>query len=114
MPIGRKPIHTKIISEAEFHKLKPWVMTKIEQGQKIFIISPLIEESEAEGFEEIKAVTVLHKEIRAMYDKDITALKQRLPHLQKDNLSFASHETKKIEHIHRHPELVEGSHKSNI
>jgi ATP-dependent DNA helicase RecG len=48
MPPGRKAIHTKIISESEFIKLKPWVMTKIQQGQKIFLITPLIETSEAE------------------------------------------------------------------
>jgi ATP-dependent DNA helicase RecG len=46
MPPGRKPIHTKIISTGEWKKLKPWVMTKISQWQKIFIITPLIEQSE--------------------------------------------------------------------
>ena len=76
MPPGRKPIHTKIISESEFHKLKPRILTKIEQGQKIFIISPLIEESEAEWFEHIKAVKTLYQEIRSLYDQDIERLKK--------------------------------------
>lgn len=46
MPAGRKPIITKIISEAERHKLKPRILTKISQGQRVFVITPLIEESE--------------------------------------------------------------------
>ena len=48
LPEGRKPITTKIISEKEFHQLKPWILTKISQGQKVFIISPLIDDSDAE------------------------------------------------------------------
>lgn len=31
MPQGRKPIYTKIISESEFKKLKPWILTRISQ-----------------------------------------------------------------------------------
>jgi ATP-dependent DNA helicase RecG len=31
MPAGRKPITTKIVAESEFHKLKPWILTKIQQ-----------------------------------------------------------------------------------
>lgn len=29
MPAGRKPIHTKIVSESEYKKLKQWVLTKL-------------------------------------------------------------------------------------
>ena len=31
MPAGRKPIITKIVSESEWAKLKPWILTKIGQ-----------------------------------------------------------------------------------
>lgn len=31
MPVGRKPISTKIVSESERLKLKPWVLEKIQQ-----------------------------------------------------------------------------------
>ncbi len=46
MPAGRKPVHTKIINEKEFEKLKQWILTKISQNQRIYLITPLIEESE--------------------------------------------------------------------
>jgi hypothetical protein len=31
MPIGRKPIYTKIISEKEYIKLKLWILSKINE-----------------------------------------------------------------------------------
>lgn len=46
MPPGRKPITTKIISDTERKKLKPRIITKIQQGQKVFVITPLIEQSD--------------------------------------------------------------------
>ena len=53
MPIGRKPIITKIVSEKEYLKLKPRMLEKINQWQKVFIVTPLIEESEK--LEEVKS-----------------------------------------------------------
>ena len=40
-------------------------MTKISQGQKVFLITPLIEESEA--LEDVKAATVHFDELRRLY-----------------------------------------------
>ena len=65
MPSGRKPIITKILDETEFLKLKPWILTKIWQGQKVFLITPLIEESEV--LDEVKAATTLYEEITWLY-----------------------------------------------
>ncbi|MBS8121527.1 ATP-dependent DNA helicase RecG [Candidatus Vampirococcus lugosii] len=47
LPAGRKKIHTKVITENQFNKLKEWILQKIDQGQQVYIITPLIEESEA-------------------------------------------------------------------
>lgn len=65
MPVGRKPIITKIISEKEYIKLKPWILDHITKGQKVFIVTPLIEESEK--MEELKAATVEFEEAKALY-----------------------------------------------
>ena len=65
MPIGRKPIITKVISEKEYLKLKPRVLDHIAKGQKVFIVTPLIEESEK--MEEVKSAMVEFEEIKAMY-----------------------------------------------
>lgn len=65
MPKWRKEIHTKIVSESEYIKLKPWVMTKISQNQKVFIVTPLIEESEK--MENLKAATVEFEDIKQLF-----------------------------------------------
>lgn len=67
MPAGRKPITTKIVSNTEIKKLKPWVLTKISQGQKCFIVTPLIHESEHEGMEEIASVHAEREDVVALY-----------------------------------------------
>lgn len=68
MPAGRKPIITKIVNNSELTKLKPWILTKIDQGQKVFIITPLIEESEhldevASVMSERDAMVLLYPEL---------------------------------------------------
>jgi len=65
MPVGRKPITTKIVSEKDYIKLKPWILEKINKGQKVFIVTPLIEESEK--LEEVKAATTEFEEIKTLY-----------------------------------------------
>jgi len=65
MPIGRKPIITKVISEKEYMKLKPRILDHINKGQKVFIVTPLIEESEK--LEEVKAATTEFEEAKALY-----------------------------------------------
>jgi ATP-dependent DNA helicase RecG len=65
MPAGRKPIITKIIAESEYHKLKPWILTKISQGQRVYVITPLINESEQ--LAEVKSALACHEEICGIY-----------------------------------------------
>jgi len=48
MPAGRLPITTKIASNSEIKKLKPRILTKLGQGQKCFVVTPLIQESDKE------------------------------------------------------------------
>jgi len=65
MPAGRKPIQTKIVSNTEAKKLKPRVLTKIEQWQKMFLVTPLIEESE--HMEDTASVLAEREETQAIY-----------------------------------------------
>ena len=46
LPAGRKAIHTKIVTERDWKKLAPWIEQKVNDGQKVFVVAPLIEESE--------------------------------------------------------------------
>jgi RecG-like helicase len=54
-----------MVSEREYVSLKPWILEKIGQGQKVFVVTPLIEESEK--MEELKAATVEFQEIQALF-----------------------------------------------
>jgi len=65
MPAGRKETQTKIISEKERNKLKPRIMTKIKQKQRVFIITPLIEESEK--LENVKSALKEFEEVNELY-----------------------------------------------
>ncbi|MCX6824688.1 MAG: ATP-dependent DNA helicase RecG [candidate division SR1 bacterium] len=65
MPIGRKPIITKVISEKEYIKLKPRVLDHIKKGQKVFIVTPLIEESEK--LEEVNSATNEFENMKELY-----------------------------------------------
>ena len=46
LPPGRQPIYTKVISEKEYEDLVPFLINKIKQWQQVYIVTPLIEESE--------------------------------------------------------------------
>ncbi|NPB05229.1 MAG: ATP-dependent DNA helicase RecG [Aquificae bacterium] len=46
MPAGRKPVHTKLLYEDEKERLKLLLRRELEKGNKVYVIYPLIEESE--------------------------------------------------------------------
>lgn len=65
MPAWRKPITTKIISESEFKKLKQRVLTKLSQNQRLFIVTPLIDDSEI--MHELKSAKQEYAETGELY-----------------------------------------------
>lgn len=65
MPAGRKPITTKIINHSEFLKLKPWLLNKIAQQQQVFIITPLIEESDK--LDEVSNAMQVYQDVVGLY-----------------------------------------------
>lgn len=65
LPKWRQPITTKIITENEYIKLKPRIISKINEWQKVFVVTPLVEESEK--LEEVKAATSEYKEIQQLF-----------------------------------------------
>lgn len=65
MPVGRLPIKTKIISASEYTKLKPWILDRVNKWEKVFIVTPLIEESEK--MEELKSAVKEFEETRRLF-----------------------------------------------
>jgi len=46
LPGGRKPIITKVTTKTNTKKIQPRIADKLDQGQNMFVVVPLIEESE--------------------------------------------------------------------
>ncbi len=55
MPIGRKPVLTKIIPETKREEMYDFVAKEFEAGNQAFIVCPLIDESDSLGFKSVKA-----------------------------------------------------------
>ncbi|PJC40255.1 MAG: hypothetical protein CO042_04745, partial [Parcubacteria group bacterium CG_4_9_14_0_2_um_filter_41_8] len=49
MPIGRKKIDTRVVEEKNRDKAYAFIRAKISAGQQVFVVCPLIEESDALG-----------------------------------------------------------------
>ncbi|MDP2670164.1 MAG: helicase-related protein [bacterium] len=87
LPVGRKPITTKIVSEAERHKLKPRILSKIAQQQRVFVITPLIEDSDK--MDELKSAVQQFHELTGLYPElqgRIGLLHGRLKSPEKDEV----------------------------
>ncbi len=61
LPTGRKPIITKVISEFERPQLYKSVDAEIEAGRQVFVVCPVIEESDTLG---VKSVTAEVERLR--------------------------------------------------
>ena len=66
LPPGRQKIYTKVISEKEFEQLKGFLLNKIQQKEQIYIVVPLIEESEK--LEWVKSAMQEYEEIQKMFE----------------------------------------------
>ena len=62
MPKGRKPIQTRIIDSRHRTDAYTFIREKIREGRQVYIILPLVEESEA--FAGTKAATVEHEHLQ--------------------------------------------------
>ena len=62
MPAGRKPIITKVVTEKEWKKLKGRMLDRIGKGQSVFVVVPLIEESE--NLEGVKSALLVHQQLK--------------------------------------------------
>jgi ATP-dependent DNA helicase RecG len=61
MPLGRKPIITKIIPPNKRNEVYDFVRKEVSSGRQVFIIFPLVEESEK--LVELKAATAEHERL---------------------------------------------------
>lgn len=55
MPLGRKAVITKIVTEANRAKAYDFIRTEIKAGRQAFVVCPLIDESDRLGVKSVKA-----------------------------------------------------------
>lgn len=60
LPSGRKPIITRWVNHGQLHTVLDWVKKEIKKGAQVYVISPLIEESETL---DLKNAVALHEEL---------------------------------------------------
>lgn len=65
LPPWRKTIHTKVISEDEYMNLKQFLVNKISQNQQIYVVAPLIEESEK--IDDVNSAFQEHDKIKKLF-----------------------------------------------
>lgn len=65
LPKWRLPIQTKIITTHETTKLKPRILDKIQKNQKVFIVTPLIEDSET--LDDVQSVQTAFQEMQGIF-----------------------------------------------
>ncbi|HID91530.1 TPA: ATP-dependent DNA helicase RecG [Candidatus Gracilibacteria bacterium] len=56
LPPGRQKIETKVITETGRRTIELFIDDQIEKGRQAFVICPLVETSESEGFEDLRSV----------------------------------------------------------
>lgn len=87
MPSGRKPVMTKIVTEANRSKAYDFVRDQIRSGRQAFVVCPLIDESDRLGVKSVRAeherldkeifpelkVGLLHGKLKAKEKEEIMA-----------------------------------------
>ncbi len=67
LPAGRKPISTKITTPNDYPKIIPWIYDKVCQGQKVFVVVSLIQESDQ--MDGVHDLMTAYDEMQALCDR---------------------------------------------
>lgn len=71
MPKGRKPIKTYVTPQSKREKGNEWIKTQIRnEGAQVYIICPLVEESESETMQSVRAATKEYEHLKTKVFKD--------------------------------------------
>ncbi len=85
LPPGRTPVKTKILTQKTRTQAYAFARQEIAKGHQVFVVTPMIEESEAEGLGELAAATRLKEELQTLLpDARIGLLHGRMKSDEKD------------------------------
>ena len=84
MPAGRKPVLTRLLYESEKNRLYAHIRSELEKGNKVYVIYPLIEESEKLN---LKAATEEWKRWKELFpDKKVFLLHGKMKDSEKQKV----------------------------
>lgn len=69
LPRGRQKITTWVVPESKRVGAFEWMGDQLAGGAQVYVVCPLIDESEALMLENVKSVTQVHKELTAVFPK---------------------------------------------
>ena len=80
LPPGRRPIKTFVVPSHKREDGYQWIRQRVKTGDQAFVICPLIEESEVESMQQVRAATAEFKKLsKLMPDVRIELLHGRMP-----------------------------------
>lgn len=85
LPAGRKPILTRWVKHQQLDTVLHWMTQEIEKGAQVYVISPLIEESEAL---DLKNAVALEQELKAYFKEKarIALMHGKMKNEEKDTI----------------------------
>ncbi|MER3484301.1 MAG: DNA helicase RecG [Meiothermus sp.] len=87
LPPGRIPVKTKVLTHKLRSQAYAFARQEILKGNQVFVVTPMIEESEAEGMNELAAATKLRDELETILpDVRIDLLHGKMPAAEKDDV----------------------------
>lgn len=72
MPAGRLPIKTYVVQPEKRTDAYEWIKKHVKNGEQVFIICPLIEQSEIETMQSIKAATIEYQRLKKEIFPELT------------------------------------------
>lgn len=89
MPAGRKPVKTWLVPEKKRSESYKWIKQQLRKsGGQVLVVCPFIDPSDVPAFENVKAATQVHEELRQKFaDFKVELLHGRLPQKQKDQIT---------------------------
>jgi ATP-dependent DNA helicase RecG len=94
LPPGRTPITTRVFREAQRALAYKQIKAALQRGRQAYVVFPLIEESDKEGFEHLRSATAAFEEMQQsiLSDFRIGLLHGRMHSDDKDNMMRAFNE----------------------
>lgn len=91
LPPGRQPIKTRLVNDGKRRDVYRFAWGEIQKGRQVYLVTPLIDESESEAMSNIVSTTQMYDDLQAIMPKDcrIEMLHGKMSGQEKDDIMEA-------------------------